>query len=225
MKFLVKNKNYWVPLLAFVALVWLGSFGQVNAQMGMMGGFENEEVVGEEGHGESLDMVMSELMAEQRVNNADQLDCDRLSDDQLEELGEAVMSEMHPDPEVHERMDAMMAPNQNPMYQNEFGSGQGGEGSESLKQAHINMARNYLGCGGTSNYGKMGMGMMGWGSQLGWGGGDYNMMGYGSWGTGGMMGGSGFVGLGGLFWLINGFLFTALLVTLIRYFWNKGGKK
>ena len=55
--------------------------------------------------------------------------CSQLSDDELEAIGEYYMEQMHPG-QQHVMMDNMM----------------GGEGSASLKQAHINMARN-LYCG------------------------------------------------------------------------------
>lgn len=55
--------------------------------------------------------------------------CEALNDHQLEEIGEYYMEQMHPG-EAHERMDAMM----------------GGEGSASLKQAHVNLAKSFY-CG------------------------------------------------------------------------------
>ena len=62
------------------------------------------------------------------IINAD-LPCDMLTENQLEALGEYYMEQMHPG-EAHERMDAIM----------------GGEGSESLKQAHMNLAKRFY-CG------------------------------------------------------------------------------
>ena len=50
--------------------------------------------------------------------------CDKLTDEQLESIGDYYMEQMHPG-EAHEMMDQMM----------------GGEGSESLRQVHINMAK------------------------------------------------------------------------------------
>ena len=76
--------------------------------------------------------------------------CDKLADEQLESIGDYYMEQMHPS-KAHEMMDQMM----------------GGEGSESLKQVHINMAKR-LYCnedvggmigGGMMNM--MGSGMMG----------------------------------------------------------------
>src|SRR3989339_893117 len=52
------------------------------------------------------------------------INCNELSDEQLEEIGDYYMEQMHPG-ESHELMDNMM----------------GGEGSESLEQVHINMAK------------------------------------------------------------------------------------
>jgi hypothetical protein len=114
--------------------------GLSNAQMGMMG-TDAEEVE----HSESLEDVMRELGEKYNVDSARQIDCGDIKDEDLEKLGDAVMSSVHPETEVHERMDEMM----------------GGEGSESLSRAHINMGRNYLGCpyeGGS--FGMMGGGMM-----------------------------------------------------------------
>src|SRR3989338_4673780 len=80
--------------------------------------------------------------------------CDTLSHEQLEAMGEYSMEQMHPG-EAHELMDNMM----------------GGEGSASLKQVHINMAKRLycndnvyigygmMGSGGMMNM--MGRGMMG----------------------------------------------------------------
>jgi len=83
--------------------------------------------------------------------------CNQLTNEQLEEIGDYYMEQMHPG-EAHEYMDKMM----------------GGEGSESLKQVHISMAKSIY-CGET-NQGMMGMmNMMN---------SDGNMM-----GSGGMMGG------------------------------------
>ena len=55
--------------------------------------------------------------------------CDELTSDQLEEIGDYLMEQMHPG-KLHEIMDERM----------------GGEGSESLRQIHINMAEGFY-CG------------------------------------------------------------------------------
>jgi len=79
------------------------------------------------------------------------ISCDKLTDEQLESIGDYYMEQMHPG-EAHEMMDQMM----------------GGEGSDSLKQVHIQMAKR-LYCnedvggmmGGGNMMGMMGSGMMG----------------------------------------------------------------
>ena len=82
------------------------------------------------------------------------ISCNKLTNEQLEEIGDYYMEQMHPG-ESHELMDNMM----------------GGEGSESLKQVHINMAKRlyckenvYIGYGMMGSGGRMNMmsrGMMG----------------------------------------------------------------
>ena len=73
------------------------------------------------------------------------ISCDKLTDEQLESIGDYYMEQMHPG-KAHEMMDQMI----------------GGEGSDSLKQVHIQMAKR-LYCnddvGGMMNM--MGYGMMG----------------------------------------------------------------
>ena len=72
------------------------------------------------------------------------ISCDKLTNEQFEEMGDYYMEQMHPS-EAHEYMDRMM----------------GGEGSESLKQMHINIARSIY-CNEDVGMGNMmGSGMMG----------------------------------------------------------------
>ncbi len=138
-----------------------------------------------------------------------EISCDKLSDEQLESIGEYYMEQMHPG-EAHEFMDQMM----------------GGEDSENLKQMHIQMARRIY-CneevGGMMDGGMMNM-MMG-----------DNMMSSGGMGMmgSGMMGNSGY-GFG--YWSFINVLYVILLVGLIIlvYLWiirlwknmqNKSSKK
>ena len=115
--------------------------------------------------------------------------CDKLTDEQLESFGDYYMEQMHPG-ESHELMDNMM----------------GGEGSYSLKQTHIQMAKA-LYCnenvGGMMNM-MMGNDMIGSGSM--------NMMGS------GMMGNYGY-GFG--YWNFINSLYVVLLIGLIIlvYLW------
>ena len=136
-------------------------------------------------------------------------DCSTLSDSQLEAIGEYLMEQMHPGA-AHERMDAMM----------------GGEGSESLRNAHMQMAQ-VIYCGRTDvslTYGgMMGMGMMG---------------GYGMMGSGGMMSGNwqgapyGMMGYGypdssgwSIFDILLLILLVGLIVAVYLHIWSKVKKQ
>ncbi len=92
--------------------------------------------------------------------------CGSITEAQLETLGEYYKELMHPGA-AHEAMDQMM----------------GGEGSESLRQAHVGMGRAFH-CGASGSF----RGMMGLGYRMGMMGGPYygGYTGYG----GGMMGAS-----------------------------------
>ena len=126
------------------------------------------------------------------------ISCDKLTDEQLEEIGEYYMEQMHPG-ESHEIMDKMM----------------GGEGSESLRELHITMAKR-LYCNENSN-GMMGM-MMG-GGMMG-----NNMMGSGMFGSQttqanmmqGMMGGWSY-GYWGFMNILNTILLIGLIILV--YLW------
>ncbi len=92
----------------------------------------------------TVDQMMQQIMSEQHVATANQIDCTKASNDEFEQLGDAVMDRMIGNPALHARMDAMM----------------GGEGSQSLTNMHIAMGANWLGC--TTNFqGAVGTGMMG----------------------------------------------------------------
>ena len=128
--------------------------------------------------------------------------CDKLTDEQLEAIGDYYMEQMHPG-EAHEMMDKMM----------------GGEGSDSLKQMHIQMGKR-LYCnediGGMMGGGMMNM-MMG-----------NNMMGSGGMGMmgSGMMGNYpayyGYNSLWNILWPIFLIGVIALIIWLVYKFAGKG---
>ncbi len=126
------------------------------------------------------------------------ISCDKLTDEQFESIGEYYMEQMHPG-EAHEMMDQMM----------------GGEGSDSLKQMHIQMAKR-LYCnedvGGMMGGGMMSM-MMG-----------NNMMGSGSMGMmgSGMMGNWNFINILYIILLIGLIILVYLwILKLLRAFYGK----
>ncbi|MBI2543260.1 MAG: hypothetical protein HYW24_03680 [Candidatus Aenigmarchaeota archaeon] len=91
---------------------------------------------------ESVDSIMDRMMSSQNVSQATNIDCIKIPDHEFEELGDSAMDKIVGDAKLHEQMDIMM----------------GGEGSESLKQMHIVMGKNWLGCDGFQ--GMMGTRMM-----------------------------------------------------------------
>ena len=116
----------------------------------------------------SLALAQEHNFAETRQLIDSGIGCDELTDGQLEAMGDYYMEQMHPG-EAHEIMDKMM----------------GGEGSDSLRGVHINMAKR-LYCnediGGMVDSGSM-MGMapmMMGGGMMSWQAPQTNMVG--SWG-------------------------------------------
>lgn len=76
----------------------------------------------------SPDVILSEIMVEQGIKDATQIDPGKVSQDKLEALGDSVMEKMIGNTAMHEQMDVRL----------------GGDGSESLKAFHINLGINYL---------------------------------------------------------------------------------
>lgn len=93
---------------------------------------------------ENTKKILNDILKSQNTDDINKLDCGKISENQLDELGDSYMGLMLSNAEQHETMDAIM----------------GGEGSPHLKQAHINMGRSYLGCWGNYSYGPMRMPMM-----------------------------------------------------------------
>lgn len=159
----------FVYTLLILPIIFLSFTNKIYAQMGSMMGLDNNEteVVSESDHGESVEGVLQDLITQQSVSTVQDLNLDKISEDDWARLGDAVMELQHPG-EAHEAMDRMM----------------GGEGSESLRQMHINMGRAYLDYDSENSYygpGMMANNMMAYGN--------YhapmsNMMGYGYSGYG-----------------------------------------
>lgn len=158
----------------------------------------------------SANDIVNEIMRSQNVKSAGEINCQRVADAEFEKLGDNVMGIMHPDEKQHELIDQMM----------------GGEGSDSLKAAHIMMGQRYLGC----NSAGFGFGMMnGWGSGMmgGWGmmmpffngfgaftrGGENSMMG--NWGGFGL-------GFGWIFMILFWVLIIVGVIALIKWLAGQG---
>lgn len=174
----------------------------VHAQMGSImdvGNADNEVAVEDDHHGESIEVVIQDLLIQHNVSTIQELDCDQVSDDDLERLGDAVMEQQHPG-EAHEVMDEMM----------------GGEGSESLRLMHINMGSSYLGCGGGHGIGMMSMmGYKDTSNNNNYYHGGIPMMGF----SGGMMSGYGI--FAGLTWIA----LIAFLLSGVYFFIKQANKK
>lgn len=134
--------NAWKMFLLLGSLVC--SFfivGTASAQMtGMMYG--RGTVFADSGQNASGELAA--ILSEQGARDRSEIDCGNISDEQFEALGDAFMEDAHPG-EQHEAMDRMM----------------GGEGSETLRLAHVNMGRAYLGCWAGYSGGILSMPMMG----------------------------------------------------------------
>lgn len=132
----MKKTLFVISLLFFSTLFVTSSHAQMMGQSAEYS-IQDDQV---EEH-VALDELMPEILDKYSVSSINKLKCDEVSDNDFERVGEAVMETMHPEDE-HEAMDEMM----------------GGEGSDSLEQAHINMGKNYLRCQDESI---RGFGMMG----------------------------------------------------------------
>ncbi len=72
---------------------------------------------------------LQDIYTSQNIKNQNQINCSKVTDSQFEKLGDAYMG-VGITQEQHDAMENMM----------------GGEGSDTLKQAHIAMGRAYIGC-------------------------------------------------------------------------------
>ena len=141
-------------------------------------------------HDITVEGVLTNIMESQNIADKSEIDCAKIADEQFEDMGEAVMSLMHPNEEEHGLMDKMM----------------GGEGSESLTQAHIVMGQRYIGCSSDQVDGNMMgnyMNMMSSGGMMG--------IGFKS-----MMGGFGGSWLFNLFGLVIGIFFILGIAVFLK---------
>jgi len=127
------------------AVAFIGIAGTASAQMGMMGNYWQNDASSQLVQNEEVSNVLENIYSSQNVTTQAEVDCSKITDSQFEKLGDAYMGVMLPNEQQHEAMDNMM----------------GGEGSVSLKQAHINMGRSYLGCWSDYSSGPVYMPMMG----------------------------------------------------------------
>ena len=160
---------------------------------------ESDQVEGHSDTHESLDEVLPELLTTYNKNTIQELDCEKLTDEEFERVGDAVMESTHPG-EAHERMDEMM----------------GGEGSESLRLMHVQMGKRYFDCDST-NFGRS-VGMMGiggFGSMMG-----IKTLGH-QWS---LMKSSWFIGLHCVLAVITWIAFIVFLIAGTRWFLKKARK-
>lgn len=168
-----------------------------SAQVGIMGNFNNASNSSQAEQQKTLDNVTNALLKTQNVSSIDQLTCSNISQDEFEKVGDAWMGVMAGNEQNHSAMEQRM----------------GGEGSQNLKQAHIQMGESYLGCANGQQNNWMSM-MNGYQNARG---GGFPMMGY---GYGGMMNGGfgwGFGWVALLFWIVA----FIDLVLLGVFLWKK----
>ncbi|MEW6407622.1 MAG: hypothetical protein AB1465_02950 [Patescibacteria group bacterium] len=122
------------------------------------------------------------------------ISCDKLTDEQLEAIGDYYMEQMHPG-EAHEMMDKMM----------------GGEGSENLKQMHINMAKRLYCNENIDGMMEGGENMMNMMNMMGQTQGQGMMSGF--WCP--MLGAGGWSGFWGWTWMLLGLAIVVLIIILL----------
>lgn len=169
-----------------------------SAHMGMMDGYSQqyEKNTLSPAQTKEINDVLQNIYKTQNIDSQTKIDCSKVTDDQFENLGDAYMNVMLLNQQQHEAMDNMM----------------GGEGSATLKQAHINMGRSYLGCWSNYDSGPVYMPMMGGFGMMG-GSGSYGNY----YAPSGMMGWSGMMGgyYGGFGWVTMVLVWTLLVLGII----------
>jgi hypothetical protein len=120
--------------------------GTASAQMmgnnGMMGYTQNATTSVMQSS--TINTALQDIYKTQNISAQNKINCSKVVDDQYEKLGDAVMGYGITE-QQHTAMENMM----------------GGEGSATVKQAHINMGRSYVGCWANYNSAPSMVGMMG----------------------------------------------------------------
>lgn len=187
--------NKLIVVIAFVIIGLLLLSTRTSAMMHV----ESGKVESHSDTHESLDEVLPELFTTYNKNTIQELDCEELTNEEFERVGDAVMESTHPG-EAHERMDEMM----------------GGEGSESLRQMHVQMGKRYFDCDSTNSGGSMGMmGIGGFGSMMG-----IKTLGH-QWP---LVKSGRFIGLHCVLAVITWVVFIVFLIAGTRWFLKKTGK-
>ena len=132
-------------ILGVFVFGFLALAGTASAQMGIIGNSLQNGSQTQSTQSNELNRVLQSIYASQNVTSQAQVNCSKVTSDQFNRLGDAYMGTMLPNQQQHKVMDNMM----------------GGEGSKSLRQAHINMGRSYLGCWSDYSSGPISMPMMG----------------------------------------------------------------
>ena len=186
-------------LLAFFSLNVHTTRAQVGSMMDIENTVTQTQTEGDT-NAQPVESVLQDILNQQDVSTIQQLDLSKINDDDWERLGDAAMEVKHPG-QAHEVMDQMM----------------GGEGSESLRQMHINMGKAYLGYGGNYGHEMMSGGMMGMMNMMMEGGGN-PMMGYFSTNPMGTFG----WGFGWIFMILFWGLVILGIIALLKWTANQG---
>ncbi len=131
-------------IFAILAASFFVLAGTASAQVGMMGNYWQNGIIAPP-QSQDLNNVLESIYTDHNVTGQAEVICNKVTDDQFEKLGDAYMGAMLPNEQQHQAMENMM----------------GGEGSASLRQAHINMGRSYIGCWSNYNSGPIYMPMLG----------------------------------------------------------------
>lgn len=138
----MKRISYTFSIVSFFLL----TAGSASAQMGMMNYYwQNNSPVAQSGQSSTISAALQDIYSSQSISAQSQVICAQVTDTQFEKLGDAVMGYGITE-QQHAVMENMM----------------GGEGSATLKQAHINLGRSYLGCWSNYRSGPVTMPMMGY---------------------------------------------------------------